>query len=80
MSNVFSYPDPSSPKKDVCYLGDGAYAEFDGHSVRVYCSREGGVHEVFLEPDGILSLVRAMERWYKMNIKITPMNPVKEEV
>jgi len=35
------------------YLGDGLYAEFDGWQFRLYCDRETGRHEVFLE-DAVL--------------------------
>ncbi len=31
------------------YLGDGLYASSDGFQIRLYTTREDGVHEVFLD-------------------------------
>lgn len=36
---------------DELYLGDGLYASFDGWQIRLRAPRDGGDHEVFLEPD-----------------------------
>jgi hypothetical protein len=44
------------PERKV-YLGDGAYAEFDGYSIRLYTS--DGINEtnnVILEPELVLAL------------------------
>ena len=32
------------------YLGDGLYCSFDGYQIRLRAPREGGDHEIFLEP------------------------------
>jgi hypothetical protein len=32
------------------YLGDGLYVAFDGWQIRLRAPREGGDHEVYLEP------------------------------
>lgn len=45
-------------KRDA-YLGDGLYASFDGYQVRLWCERDSGRHEVYLDP-GVL---REFERW-----------------
>lgn len=39
------------------YLGDGAYAEFNGWDVVVYCDRENGRHYVHLEMAHLQQLV-----------------------
>lgn len=35
--------------KRATYLGDGLYAEDEGTQIRLFCEREGGTHEVYLE-------------------------------
>lgn len=40
------------------YLGDGAYADFGGFYVRIWCERDAGVHEVYLEPQHLQELIR----------------------
>lgn len=48
------------------YLGDGAYADFLGYAVRIWCDRENGEHEVFLEPDMLERLIEfAQSRGWK---------------
>jgi hypothetical protein len=32
------------------YLGDGLYASFDGWQIKLRAPREGGDHEIYLEP------------------------------
>lgn len=39
------------------YLGDGAYASFDGFQFRIYAARESDVSEVFLEPDVLKAFI-----------------------
>lgn len=48
-------------KRPQVHLGDGAYAEFDGYSFRLWANRESGIHEVFLEPSAIVALNRFVE-------------------
>lgn len=40
------------------YLGDGLYVSFDGWQVRLTSPRAGGDHEVFLERETYLELVK----------------------
>lgn len=40
------------------YLGDGAYARFDGFQIWVRADRDGRRHEVALEPEAFAELVR----------------------
>ena len=42
----------------TCYLGDGAYADFDGYGIEVYAS-DGTVKtdKVYLEPTVLCSLI-----------------------
>lgn len=39
--------------KQVTYLGDGVYCEFQGFDFKLYTPRENGVHEIYLEPEHI---------------------------
>jgi hypothetical protein len=46
------------------YLGDGLYAAFDGHNVRLRAPRENGDHIVVLEPEvyrALLSFLGTVE-------------------
>lgn len=43
------------------YLGDGLYASSDGWQVRLRAPREGGDHEVFLDPDILRAFLRYVE-------------------
>lgn len=43
------------------YLGDGLYASCNGFSVKLRAPREGGDHEVWLEPD----MMEALIKWWK---------------
>jgi hypothetical protein len=45
------------------YLGDGLYASFDGWQVRLRAPREGGDHEVYLDGNMLLSLIREAQEW-----------------
>lgn len=40
------------------YLGDGAYASFDGYQIWVKADRDGRRHEVALEPETFAALVK----------------------
>lgn len=40
------------------YIGDGAYAGFDGWSIILWCDRENGENWVALEPQVFASLLR----------------------
>lgn len=47
------------------YLGDGLYASFDGYQVGLRAPREGGDHEVFLEPEvlqGFLAFIESLRK------------------
>lgn len=44
------------------YLGDGLYAEFEGYQVRLFCERENGTHEVYLEPSAVNALLKFLEK------------------
>jgi hypothetical protein len=46
------------------YLGDGLYASFDGFSIKLRAPREHGDHEVYLEPDMLIGLIRTAKEWY----------------
>ena len=39
------------------YLGDGLYARFDGYGAWLRAPREGGDHEVYLEPQTLRLLL-----------------------
>jgi hypothetical protein len=41
------------------YLGDGLYISFDGYQVKLRAPRDGGDHEVYLEP----SVLDAFCKW-----------------
>ena len=43
------------------YLGDGAYADFDGYQVRLWTERETGIHEVYLDAQTMLWLLRLLQ-------------------
>lgn len=43
--------------EEETYLGDGLYASFDGWQICLRAPREGGDHEVWLEPAVWASLV-----------------------
>jgi hypothetical protein len=46
-------------KLDKTYLGDGAYASFDGHGIELSTERgPGNVHHVYLEPEVFEALLR----------------------
>ena len=52
-------------KQKELYLGDGLYASYDGFAVWLRAPREGGDHQVALEPDVMAAFVRylmAIER------------------
>jgi hypothetical protein len=46
-----------SAKKRNVYLGDGAYLDFDGWALTVWCERGDGRHYVVLEPQVYRKLV-----------------------
>lgn len=53
---------PQPPESPV-YLGDGLYAEFDGWQVRLWADRgPDGLHEVFLEPEVLVSFLRYVDQ------------------
>ena len=45
------------------YLGDGAYATFDGFQIWVHAERDGMVHQVALERDTFEALVSFAKRF-----------------
>ncbi len=38
------------------YLGDGCYASFDGWQIKLRAPRDGGDHEIYLEPQVLSAL------------------------
>lgn len=46
------------PKIRETYLGDGLYASFDGYQIRLRAPRGEGDHEVFLEHQTFLELLK----------------------
>jgi hypothetical protein len=58
------------------YLGDGLYASFDVHAIKLRAPREGGDHFVYLEPD----VFRELERYVKKcwSRKLVSELPIKE--
>jgi hypothetical protein len=55
--------------KRATYLGDGLYAEDEGHQIRLFCERENGTHEVFV---GDLHLLFAfIEKMRGVTITVT---------
>jgi hypothetical protein len=47
-----------------CYLGDGAYAGFDGYHIWVWTEREEGTHAIAFEPETMAALTH-----YVANLK-----------
>lgn len=58
----------------AAYLGDGAYASFDGFAVTVYADRDGIRHWVQLEPEILFMLLRFMKDvgFGELLSKVTP--------
>lgn len=52
-------PRPDVPRET--YLGDGVYARFDGYQIWIRTPREGGDHEIALEP-GVFDALVAYEK------------------
>ena len=44
------------------YLGDGLYASHDGYQVKLRAPRDGGDHEVYLEPPVLAAFVEWLEQ------------------
>lgn len=53
------------PPKDAEYLGDGAYASFDGMHVILWAERENGWNWVALDDQVLAALDRYIERLKK---------------
>ena len=47
------------------YLGDGLYVSFDGYSIWLRAPREGGDHEVALEPPVFQALLDFVDKLKK---------------
>jgi hypothetical protein len=43
------------------YLGDGLYCSFDGWQVKLRAPREGGDHEVYLEPSVLKAFLEFLD-------------------
>ena len=52
----------SARRTEEVYLGDGLYASCDGYAIKLRAPREGGDHEVYLEP----SVLREFERFVQI--------------
>lgn len=52
---------PARRPTGEAYLGDGLYASFDGYSIRLRAPREGGDHEVYLEPPVLAEFERFVQ-------------------
>lgn len=48
--------------RNETYIGDGVYASFDGYQVWLRTPREGGNHEIALEPSVLAALNAFVER------------------
>ena len=48
------------------YLGDGVYARFDGYHIWLSTERDGGTHEVALEPEVFANLTQYEARLREM--------------
>lgn len=60
-------------RKDTeAYIGDGLYASFDGYSFWLRAQRDGGDHEVALEPDVLAEFLAFIEAVRVANSERTP--------
>jgi hypothetical protein len=51
------------------YLGDGLYASYDGYQIRLWTDRgDGDIHEVYLNPATLDSLLKFMKRFFKIAV------------
>ena len=48
------------------YIGDGVYASYDGFQIWLRTEREGGDHEIALEPEVFASLTKYVGQTWKM--------------
>ena len=44
------------------YIGDGVYAEWDGHQIRLWTAREHSIHEIYLDSPTYTGLLRFVAR------------------
>lgn len=51
------------------YLGDGAYAEYDGYGIQISCDRRGLKHYVYLEPEVLAALENFVAACYSGRVK-----------
>lgn len=58
-------------KVSKVYLGDGAYAEWDGFHIWVSTPRQGYLHSVALDDECINSLLRFVEKCYGVKIQVS---------
>lgn len=56
-------------KDTMRYLGDGAYAGYNGHMIWLVCRRENGFHYIALEPQPFLSLARFAQNYNYVELK-----------
>jgi hypothetical protein len=52
------------------YLGDGLHASFDGWQIKLRAPREGGDHEVYLDGNMLLELIRQAQQWGVISKKL----------
>lgn len=55
--------------KKASYLGDGLYIEDHDYSFRLFCERDNGIHEVFLEDVDLF--LKFIEKMRNVTIKVT---------
>jgi hypothetical protein len=56
------------------YLGDGAYAGFDGYQIWVWAERDGITHAVALEPGTMASLAKYVSELKHMAHDVESLN------
>jgi hypothetical protein len=54
------------------YLADGLYADYDGYQFRLYCDRNGWMHEVYLEVATVDALFSFIGECWDKRIVIAP--------
>lgn len=64
--------------KKPMYLGYGLYASYNGFQARIYTSRAGGTHEVFLDSDTFIALLKFIEKNYNLDKVIHPRKGKEE--
>jgi hypothetical protein len=52
------------------YLGDGLYASWDGFQVKLRAPRDGGDHEIYLEPGVFNEFVLFIEDTFNIRVSV----------